>query len=191
MFHFSDHQHITSMSESILYWNYDSSLSVPKATFGAVVLEDRRVMICGGVNDTFAETGTCGFYGSSTGWIAGPRMNVDRYLYTLTPFANNTKLLAGGIRQSGSETAEIYNSLQDTWPFTARMSTCRRSHAAILLNNERILIISGKRNLDVVLSSTEIFIPSSNSFILTNSLNEGRALCTCTLLSFIYRIYGS
>jgi len=168
-----------------MYWTLDPSLIYPRANHEAVLLANGKVMVSGGRSNSYTIIQICEFYSSSTGWQSGAVMKNPRFYHTLTPFAKNTKVLAAGSAELASRsTAEIYDSNNDTWTSTAmNMSNGRFAHGAALLSNEQILIMGGIDDYDFVLSSTEIFIPSSNSFIEANNMNIGRTLFTTTLLN--------
>ena len=142
-------------------------------------------MVAGGRSNPSTIIQTCEFYLPSTGWQSGAVMNNPRFYHTLTAFARNKKVLAAGSADSGSQpTAEIYDSNTDIWmPTLSNMSTGRFAHAATLLNNEQILIMGGIDSSGSIISSTEFFIPSSNSFVKDRDMNIGRGLFTSTLLN--------
>jgi hypothetical protein len=146
----------------LAYWNRDASLNYARVNHEAVLLANGNVMVSGGRSDSYTIIQVCEYYSPSTGWQLGAIMKNPRFYYTLTPFANNTKVLAAGSAEPASQpTAEIYDSSVDTWTSTAtNMSNGRFAHGAALLN-----------------------IPSTNSFMRTNDMNIGRILFTTTLLN--------
>ncbi len=169
----------------LAYWNRDASLNYARVNHEAVLLANGNVMVSGGRSDSYTIILVCEYYSPSTGWQLGAVMKNPRFYYTLTPFAKNTKVLAAGSAEPTSQsTAEIYDSSVDTWTSTAtNMSNGRFAHGAALLNNEQILIMGGIDSFGFVLSSTELFIPSTNSFMKANDMNIGRLLFTTTLLN--------
>lgn len=62
-------------------------------------------------------------------------MNIVRYYFTMTHFANQTKILAAGGEHNGYEqTAEIYDMVNGRWAYTPmNMTAPRFSHGAVLL----------------------------------------------------------
>ena len=113
-------------------------------------------------------------YLTTIGWVIISSVSIARYYYTLTLFAHKTKILAVG-GQGSQKTAEAYDSTNYIWTNTrANMSTSRYSHVAVLLDNERILIMGGQTSDGTVLASAEIYIPSSDSFLVTNSMSTSR-----------------
>ncbi len=168
-----------------LYWTSDESLIYKRSNHEAALLANGKIIVSGGRSNSNTIIQTCEFYSSSTGWWAGSVMKNPRYYHTLTLFENNTKALATGSAQpAAQQTAEVYDSTNDTWTSTStNMLNGRSAHGAALLKNEQILIMGGVNSLGSVLSNAELYTPSSNSFTQTNSMNIGRLLFTSTLLN--------
>jgi len=80
------------------------------------VLSDGSVLVVGGVGEvTLTEA-----YDPETGtWEARAELNQPRYLHTAALLADGTLMVTGGIegREDGrrSDTAEIYDPVQDVW----------------------------------------------------------------------------
>ena len=142
-------------------------------------------MVAGGQSGLSTIVQTCEFYSSSMGWQLGPATRNPRLLHTLTPFASNRKVLAAGsIEPASGSTAEVYDSTTNTWmPTLTNMSIGRFAHAATLLHNEQILIIGGADSSRSITPTTELYLPSSNSFIRAAPMNLARIVFTSTLLS--------
>ncbi len=185
MFLLIDNQTEIPRNSSSVYWIRDASLMHGRSNHEAVLLANGQVMVGSGRLTINIIIQTCEFYSSSIGWVIGSVMKNPRFYYTLTSFANNTKVLAtGSAIPSFEETAEVYDSINNRWTATStNMTQGRFAHGAALLKNEQILIIGGRNSSGFTLSSTEFFIPFSNSFINTNDLNIGRYLFTTTLLN--------
>ncbi|CAF0740911.1 unnamed protein product [Adineta steineri] len=181
----------TTPSIKSYYWTQDASLSKGRSAFGAVLLANETIMAAGGLENTTALTRTCELYSSSIGWTAGTQMKNFRYYFTLAAFANNTKALATGtLYTPQQQTAEVYDTIKNTWTLTStNMSTGRYLHTATLLQNGSILIIGGKNSSSTILSDVDIFMPSSNSFSKVNSMNMGRYVFTSTLLNDGFTVF--
>ncbi|CAF0735780.1 unnamed protein product [Adineta steineri] len=181
----SNNKSETTPSIKSYYWTQDASLSKRRSAFGAVLLANGTIMAAGGLENTTTVIRTSELYSSSIGWTVGTQMKSFRYYFTLTSFANNTKVLAAGSDQSSyQQTAEVYDMIKNTWTLTStNMTTGRHSHAATLLQNGSILIIGGKNSSSTILSDVDIFMPSSNSFSKVSNMNMGRYLFTSTLLN--------
>ncbi|CAF4157115.1 unnamed protein product, partial [Adineta steineri] len=176
---------LSTTSDTSAHWIQDASLSKGRSSFGAVLLPNEHIMIAGGRCNSSTILRGFELYSASTGWNFTSNMKEFRYQYTLTTFANNTKVLAAGTEYpTTQQTAEVYDIKNKTWTLTStNMSTGRYLHTATLLQNGYILIIGGKNSSGTILSDVDIFMPSSNSFSKVNSLNMGRYLFTSTLLN--------
>jgi hypothetical protein len=128
-------------------------------------------MVSGGLVSSNVITASCEVYPSSIGWQNASAMRYARFYHTFTPFASKTKVLTTG-------------SVTQIWTLTStNMSTGRYEHTAALMTNGQILIAGGRNPLGISTSTAELFIPSSNSFINTSSMNTPRTLLTSTLLN--------
>ncbi len=98
---------------------------------------------------------------------------------------NGTALLAGG---SGTlATAELYDPVAGTFTATSSPNAARMSHTATLLDNGMVLLACGNSGRHSgqnsgALSSTELYDPTSGTFILGGSANIARFSHTATLL---------
>jgi hypothetical protein len=82
-------------------------------------------------------------------------MSATRSLPTMTLLTDGRVLLAGG---SSLSTAEIYNPDHNVWTTAASMPSVRRSAVAALLDDGRVLAVSGFENAGEV-NATELFAP--------------------------------
>jgi N-acetylneuraminic acid mutarotase len=82
-------------------------------------------------------------------------MSATRSLPTMTLLTDGRVLLAGG---SSLNTAEIYNPDHNTWTTAAPMPSVRRSAVSALLDDGRVLAVSGFENAGEV-NATEVFAP--------------------------------
>jgi hypothetical protein len=86
----------------------------------------------------------------------------------------------GGVLSS----AEIYDPVAHTFTATVPMTVARMGQTATLLNDGRVLIAGGARNIGfrAELSSTELYDPVAGTFAPTGSMNVPREGHTATLL---------
>ncbi len=102
-------------------------------------------------------------------------------------------LASGGALYSGGTngdlnpvaTAQIYNPSIPGWFQTGSMTASRYGHIAVRLNdsNGRILIAGGEGSDSVILSSAEIFDPSTGIFTATTSMNVARYQANALLIA--------
>ncbi len=116
----------------------------------------------------------------------GPDMLNPRALHTATVLKDGRVLIAGGV-DAGSATSagnsvntcEIYDPATNTYTATGSMGVARAGHAATLLNDGRVLVVAGNKDLsDVIkalngmLKTCEIYNPTTGTWSSTSSVAE-------------------
>ena len=96
-------------------------------------------------------------------------------------------LVAGGQGTSGAylTSAEIYNPATGTFTLTGSMHTSRVFHSATLMGNGDVLVAGGFTYNGVsypILSSAEVYNPSTGKFTVTFSMNHPRCYQSSLLL---------
>ena len=140
------------------------SMTVPRFSHTATLLNDGKVLIAGGMTQTFSPTATAEVYDPLTGtFTATGSMTGPRYDHTATLLPDGRVLIAGGGDASGhpSLTAELYDPSSAT--FTSTGSLAAGHWNAALLNNGMVLmgplIESG--------GLSEIYDPTTGTFAVT------------------------
>lgn len=113
-------------------------------------------------------------------------MNSPRAGQTSTSLTDGSILVAGGYDTStGLSSAEIYAPTANLFILTGSMTTPRYYDTATLLNNGMVLIVGGTDNelgMAGILSSAELYNPTTGEFNPTGSLHYARYAHTATLL---------
>ena len=159
--------------------------AITRAGHTATVLSNGHVLIAGGIEATAVRFRSTEIYDlTSEKFSAGPNMSEDRVFQTATvlgglntpglPHAGNI-LIAGG-NPPCDGTAERYDPIAKTFTSTGSMTDPNRCtfFTSTPLADGRVLFTGG---LDVdqnVLSSAEIYDPSSDSFTSTGSMTTPR-----------------
>ncbi len=153
----------------------------------ATLLPSGQVLIAGGgttggnpiasaeVYDPTAETfTTVGSLATARNYATGTLLN------------DGTVLVAGGVFQTGTATAEIYNPTTKTFSATkGTMTTKRASHTATLLSDGTVLIAGGIQNYsgETVISTAERYNPSTGQFTAVGNMTTARCGHTATRLN--------
>jgi len=147
-------------------------MNLPRFSHQATLLADGRILVTGG--ESFlggpGATNTAEMYDPAMGtWrYTNSPMSVARSLHTATRLPNGRVLIAGGFNDSGGginilSSAEIFDPVAETFTVTAGMATRRSGHNAILLQDGRVLVISGdNRDFGGLATTTcELFQPAT------------------------------
>jgi hypothetical protein len=155
------------------------SLNIARNLCTATLLTNGTVLIAGG-NSTFAAAAPAEIYSPSSGTFAlTGSLQEPRFGNTANLLSSGTVVITGG----GFANTEFYNPA--TGVFTSNstfMSIDRTGHTQTKLADGKFLIIGGMDTGQTVLSSAEIYDPSTNQFTLTGSLAAERQMHTATLL---------
>lgn len=123
----------------------------------------------------------------SGGFVATTgQMPVGLYGQTATQLTTGQVLIAGGMSTSGVvNSAELYNSSNQSFAAANSMNAPRWLHTATLLNDGTVLIAGGSSlSSETTLNSAEIYDPVAGSFtLLPSTLNTARVGHTATLLA--------
>ncbi len=167
-------------------WTYTDSLKDKHwDAYTVTVLQDGKVLICGGYYLTFdgnpsPTLNSCEIYDYETGkWSYVASMHYKRSGHTATLLNNGNVLVAGGSADSAVELnkCEIYEPKENRWIEIDSINLARSAHNSLLLANGNVLI-SGGQNYHYSgvpwLSSCEIYDLSKNKWINANKLIYAR-----------------
>ncbi len=147
-------------------WRIFANLAEGRHHHRAISLRDGKILVIGGYVGSRAILGgtptkTTEFIDVNTGTVtSGPSMTFARAEFPTVELPNGDIIVLGGY--SGTtvlSTVERYSVTEKKWTVAGSMQDSRRQHAAVLLNDDEILLFGGLGN-----SSAEIF-----------SLSEGQS----------------
>jgi N-acetylneuraminic acid mutarotase len=160
----------------------------------ATLLPNGRVLLTGGTDGTvldFAPLASTEIYDPvADQWSSGASMANPRAYHTVTLLQNGKVLVAGGsvaggIGNSVTANAELYDPSTNRWSQAGNMANARSNHTATLLRDGKVLVaggfgavVAGERGT----ASAELYDPSSNTWSSTTSMATARLYHTATLL---------
>ncbi len=150
----------------------------------ATLLNDGKVLVACGANDTVLSS-TELYDPAARGSAPADEAQSPRFFHSATGLQSGDVLIVGGVYRSGTvgqpTDAVFYDHAAGTFRTTAGLlHDSRSSHTSTRLSDGRVLIAGGYQN--VALSSAELYVPATDSFVLTGSLNVARSSATATLL---------
>lgn len=173
-------------------WTWTCSLNNTRYAQTATLLPQGAVLFAGGVVGTGDSSNSLA---SSELFPAPPEdkdfaspswMSQGVCAHTTTLLPSGLVLVAGGLAPTGSVTnANLYNAASNAWTSTYGLNTARNFHTATLLPNDLVLVAGGvetNSSGSTVLSSGELFYPSTVTWSNTGPLNTARQNHTATLL---------
>ena len=177
---------------SALYKKYikTGSMNKPRAIHQAILLNDGKVLVMGGITDlsTGLLTSSCEIFDPRTEkFTFTDSMAYKRYAFTATLLSTGEVLVTGGaMRETGTgKEAEIYDPATGKWRKVASMSVGRTGHQAVSvipnpgLKKDQILITGGAVEFmgkNVYDNNTaEVYSYLTNTWVAVKPMNKPRA----------------
>ncbi len=179
-------------------WTQLLNLLTPRAYHTATLLPNGNVLIAGGFNAVGVPLSSTEIYNPTANTItSGPNMSYTRAHHTATLMptgssgGNGNVLIAGGYGNTGSSspivlnTAEIYNTSNNTFATTTNMNTARYGHHAVWSNTTvvalgGISIVPTVGNNATPISAVEAYAWSVPSWTNGASMTSPRAFFGAT-----------
>lgn len=167
-------------------WGPAPPIPTPRSAYTATRLASGDVLVAGGRvgSGTVAATAAVEIYDvASRLWRRAAGMRTARYGHTATLLLDGRVLVTAGTNAASVgggplASAEIYDPVADSWSEAGSLMSAREGHTAVQLSDGRVLVCAGidrRNNLDLVLSSAELYDPVKNSWSRTGDLAIGRS----------------
>jgi len=186
-----------SVHEAELYdyktgtWKSTGSMQIPRCVHCATQLASGNVLVTGGIDWITEDVhASAEIYDYKTGtWAAAGSMASPRFAHRAVQLSDGRVLVSGGNsaypKESALASVEIYDPRTGKWQETTPMATARKNHAAVTLQDGRVLVAGGSAgpfNANRQLDSAEVFDAQTEEWTTVGSLREGRWGPTTTLL---------
>lgn len=170
-------------------WTQINDLKTERAGHFSVLLQNGKVLICGGENDSNYRVGltSAELYDPTTG-IFTPTGSMTQIhpSGTATLLPNGKVLVSGGRLNNNTPTiasSELYDPETGLFTPTGDLQTPRFLHTATLLQNGKVLITGGNRDFNGPgLNTAELYDPETGKFTTTGNMTYGRVSHSATLL---------
>ena len=154
-------------------WSAAAPLVTLRQQHTATVLTDGKVLVAGGLTTipgpVFSNLNSAELYDpAANAWTAAGALTVGRRLHTATLLPGGKVLVAGGtsgitaVPSPSLNTAQLYDTVSNTWSSAGSMVGVRAYHTANLLNNGRVFAAGGG-NGSTSLATAELYNPNTNA----------------------------
>jgi N-acetylneuraminic acid mutarotase len=180
---------VSFISSTANVWSPAAPMVNPRTYHSATLLQNGQVLAVGGVgNNNAVYAGTELYDPVANTWAPGGSLAARRYLHTATILQNGKVLAVAGYTINSAmatltlPSAEVYDSVANTWASAGNLATARIAHTATLIPSGQVLVVGGQDSNNNSLSSAEIYDPTSNSWTTAPSLSTPRIGHAATLL---------
>lgn len=139
--------YIPISAQGDLKWSIVADMGVGRYFFEAQPLDDHRVLIMGG-RTRDGVTNSVQIYDARTKTVVdAPPMQTARYGFASLRLPDGRIWVSGGCQDAysvvGDSTVEIYDPATETWSDGGEMKFTRWQHSAVMIDDDKILIIGG------------------------------------------------
>ncbi|MBL93069.1 MAG: hypothetical protein CMH56_14810 [Myxococcales bacterium] len=184
-------------------WSLPVALETPRYNHSATLLDDGKILICGGLDSSGAALDTCELvtppedpedletYDTAAILTLANRMQTERVDHSATLLDNGDVLIAGGgnIENTTADPADLYNMITGDLQPTGFMVRTRRKHAAVFIGGGQVLLAGGEVYVSGVseTATAEIYDREGDEgdgqFNEIAAMSQARAGCSGMLMS--------
>lgn len=161
-------------------------MTSPRAEPTVAKLQDCRVLVVGGINDSGVVLSSAELFDPATNsFTVTGSMTVERVGHTATLLQDGRVLVVGGRNASNRPiaTTEVFNPATGSFTTTGSMTIGRDEHVAVLMNNAKVLVAGGTADVEGrFLKSSELFDPTTSSWSVTTDMTTHRSRHAALLL---------
>lgn len=162
----------------------------PRSDHVAVLLKNGKVLLAGGVGTGWTFLKSAEVFDPQTGSFSRTGdLSISRESHAAALLSDGTVLIAGGHSGRRNEMrvfsqAEIFDSASGTFSPVGGMTTKRHKHAAVTLDDGRVLIVGGSDELDArgAYKSAEIYDPRLRRFAAIENMTQSRYKLRATVV---------
>jgi N-acetylneuraminic acid mutarotase len=180
---------VKTVAASIGVWIKGGDLNTARLFHTSTLLNDGRVLVVGGIGPNPESNGDLSsveiYNPASNSWAVFGNLHAARHGHTATLLTNGKVLVVGGTTATTTlSSVELYDPSANIWTNVASLLAGRSNHSAVLLQDGKVLVTGGNGAQDTrpVLSSAEIYDPSTNTWHAAASMNSLRTGHSSTLL---------
>ena len=164
-----------------------ASMQFARISHQATLLADGLVLVSGGQNSGTAIPKSELYNPTAATWSLTGSNVIPRFDHSATLLQDGRVLAAGGISSIGecsqNVTAETYDPTTGQWSLTDRLpSPVGTGHAAIRMQDGRVLVTGGGDRCGTIFNTVQIFNPTTNQWSTKASMNVARQFHTIALL---------
>ena len=167
-------------------WSKSSEMNFPRAEHSAVLLKDGRVLVTGGRDENYAPAFTSEIFDSESGtWEMYEDMSRQRHKHISIVQPDGSVILIAGSGPSRSlADVELMDPINDRLEVLSPTLEQHADHAAISLDDGRILVSGGVQLLDEIVTSVgaEIYDVKTDVWTKTSLQSRRTSAHTLTLL---------
>ena len=170
-------------------WTAIASMAKKRESFSLHMLDDGRVMVSGGRDQSRYHKKTEMWDPAKDEWTPGPNMAKKRFDQASVKLPDGRLLVSGGTDEIIAliVQAEVFDPASDEWSSAGEMAQARAEHTATLLQNGRVLVVGGGKGglgqEGTTFDTAEVWDSESNAWSPAGTLSVGRAGHTATLLN--------
>lgn len=173
-------------------WTAAAPMAAARTGHTATRLSSGKVLVAGGYDPgTGLSVGTAELYDPATNtWSPAGGLASTRHSHTATLLNSGKVLLIGGMPDTGEyssplASAELYDPATNTWTAVGSMGFSRKSHSAVRLPGDKVLVAGGMTDMGnaLVLAQAELYDPATATFSPVAGMKQRRASFNLLTLS--------